>query len=265
MIPEERRLEIIQEVRARSLVRADELADRFGVSGETIRRDLMALEREGLVRRVHGGATSSGARGFEASYEQRRATNLEAKRAMARVAADLIEPGDTIVLDIGTSAAEVARALPPAHRGRVLTNSLLVAIELAGREGVEVLTSGGRVRAGDLACSGTQAETFFGDYFADKAFLGSGGVHPEVGLTDYYPDEIASRRIILEHASERYVLADSSKLGRIALARVCGLDQLTAVITDDGADDRVVEELEREGLRVLVASTVPTNGQAPMA
>ncbi len=254
-IPAERRLEIIEQVKVRPLVRADDLAERFSVSVETIRRDLLALEREGLVRRVYGGATRSSPRAFEPPYEERRVQHVDRKRAMGHLAASLVEPTDTLILDIGTSVAEVAAALPHTYHGKVLTNSLLAAIELGSRDGVEVITSGGRVRGGDLACSGAHAEAFFGAYFADKAFLGSGAVHPEIGLTDYYPDEIASRRIIIEHAAERYVLADSSKLGRIALAKVCDLATLTAVITDDHADPQIVGSLEAAGATVLVAPT----------
>jgi len=253
-IPEERRLVIMERVRSRSLVKPAELADELGVSSETIRRDLVALEEEGLVRRVYGGATRTTGRAFEPTFEKRRMRHRERKIAIARLAASLIKPGDTLILDIGTSVAELAAELPRSHRGIVLTNSLLVANALADREGIEVTTSGGRVRPGDLACFGPVSEAFFRDYYADKAFLGSGGVHPEMGLTDYYPDEIASRRVILQHAAESYVLADSSKLGKVALRKVAAVDALTAVITDDGADEQELERLEAAGVTVLVAA-----------
>jgi len=253
-IPEERRLAIIERVRSHSLVRAAELADDLGVSIETIRRDLLALEDEGLVRRVYGGATKTTARAFEPAFEKRRTQHRERKVAIGRLAASLVEPGDTLILDIGTTVAEMAHELPPTYRGIVLTNSLLVANALADREGIEVLASGGLVRAGDLACSGPVSEAFFRDYFADKAFLGSGGVHPTMGLTDYYPDEIATRRVILEHAAELYVLAESSKLDHIAFGKVCDLTALTAVITDEHADAADVERLQAAGLTVLTAT-----------
>ena len=95
-----------------------------------------------------------------------------------------------------------------------------------------MLLSGGQVRAGDAACYGAQADAFFAQFYADKAFLGSGGVHAEAGLTDYYPHEVVARRTIIAHAAACYVLADSSKLGAIAVHRVCALTQVTAVITD---------------------------------
>ncbi len=253
-LPEERRLVIMEQVRSRSLVRPVDLADELGVSIETIRRDLMALEEDGLLRRVYGGATAVTPRAFEPAFEKRRMLNRASKAAIGRLAASLIEPGDTVIFDIGTTVAELAAELPLAHRGIVLTNSLLVANSLAGREGIEVIASGGRVRPGDLACFGPVSEAFFRDYYADKAFMGSGGIDPVVGLTDYYPEEIASRRVIIEHAAQRYVLAESAKLGEVAFGKVCDLAALTAVITDDHAEATEVARLEEAGLTVMIAS-----------
>lgn len=252
-LPAERRLEIINRIRVRPMVRADELANDFGVSVETIRRDLIALEREGQTRRVYGGAVRTAQAPIEAPFERRRTANVAEKRAMGRLAASLIEDGDLVILDVGTSVVQVAAHFAPHWHGRVLTNSLLVPPELAARTGVEVLTSGGQVRAGDLACYGSHAEAFFAGFYGGKAFLGSGGVHPSIGLTDYYPAEITMRRIILDHAERTYLMADSSKLGHVAPAKVCDLNQLTAIITDDGVDDPTARALEEAGVKLLVA------------
>lgn len=244
---------IAEAVRLQPLVRADELAGRLRVSIETVRRDLIALERDGLLRRVYGGAKGVSPRSFEPPVTERRRRNHAAKQAMGALAAALLRPGDTAILDVGTSVTETARQLPWNHQGRVLTNSLPVAAELDGRDGIEVLISGGRVRQGDMAVSGAQTAQFFAEYYADKAFLGSGGVHPQAGLTDYYPDEAAVRRVILDHAEESYVLADASKIGHIALCRVCGLERVTAVITDSRIEPRWHDQLRDAGLTVLVA------------
>jgi DeoR family fructose operon transcriptional repressor len=252
-LPTERRLEILELVRSRPIVRADELAEHFAVSVETVRRDLIALEREGRTRRVYGGVTKSNGSSAEAPYEERKATHEPEKEAMARLAVSLVETGDLLVLDVGTSVARVASHLPTEYSGLVLTNSVLAATALSGRPGVEVLASGGRVRGGDLACSGPVTEAFFGGFFGGKAFLGSGGVHPSFGLTDYYPDEISTRRVMIRQADACYVLADSSKLGKIALAKVCVLSGVTAVITDDGVDDQTAREFERAGVQLMVA------------
>jgi DeoR family transcriptional regulator, fructose operon transcriptional repressor len=250
MLPSQRRQAILAEVQSATAVSADALARRFAVSVETIRRDLRSLQARGLLDRVYGGATSPAGRSTEGSFAARSVRHIEHKRAIAGCAASLVEPQDTIIIDVGTTALEVARALPAAFRGRVLTNSVPAALELSGRDGIELLVSGGQVRPGDGACSGAHAQAFFDEFYADKAFLGSGGVHPDAGLTDYYPSEVIVRRTIIAHTAASYVLADSSKLGTIAVHRVCPLSALTAIVTDQAADPQVVAELEAAGATV---------------
>jgi DeoR/GlpR family transcriptional regulator of sugar metabolism len=259
MLPTQRRQAILAEVSERSAVAADELAREFDVSVETIRRDLRDLQRQGLLDRVYGGATRPAGRSSEGSFAARSTRHIEAKRAIAALAASLVEPGETIVIDVGTTALEVARALPPAFHGRVLTNSVPAALELAARDQVEIMLCGGQVRPGDAACSGAHAEAFFAEFYADRAFLGSGGVHPEAGLTDYYPAEVVVRRTIIAHTAACYVLADSSKLGAIAVHRVCPLDRITAVITDDRGTHGASQEVEEAGVALYRASTSGAN------
>jgi DeoR/GlpR family transcriptional regulator of sugar metabolism len=252
MLPSQRRQAILAEVQSAAAVSADDLARRFGVSVETIRRDLRSLQARGLLDRVYGGATRSSGRSSEGSFAARSVRNIDRKQAIAAYAARLVEPEDTIIIDVGTTALEVARALPAAFRGRVLTNSVPAALELSGRDGIELLVSGGQVRPGDGACSGAHAQAFFDEFYADKAFLGSGGVHPDAGLTDYYPSEVIPRRTIIAHTADSYVLADSSKIGVIAVHQVCPLDAFTAVITDRAADADLVIQLEAAGATVHV-------------
>jgi DeoR family transcriptional regulator, fructose operon transcriptional repressor len=254
VLPTQRRQEILAEARKSAAVSAEDLALRFGVSVETIRRDLRTLRDRGLLERVYGGALS--VQSSEGTFTARSVKFQERKRAIARLAATLVSPDDTVAIDVGTTALEVARALPASFRGRVLTNSVPVAMELSGNEAVELLLSGGQVRNGDSACFGRRADDFFEDFYADKAFLGSGGVHPDAGLTDYYPHEAATRRVIIAHAGASYVLADSSKLGTVAVCRVCPLDQITAVITDSDdlqASKEAVDALAAAGCTVLHA------------
>ncbi len=251
MLPTQRRQAILAELRTAKAVSAEELARRFGVSLETIRRDLRGLRDRGLLERVYGGALS--VRTAEGDFATRSTLHATSKAAIAQLAATLVEPEDTIVIDIGTTALEVARALPETFRGRVLTNSVPAAMALADREEVELLLCGGQVRHGDAACFGAQAEAFFADFYADKAFLGSGGVHAQAGLTDYHPPEVATRRTIIAHAAASYVLADSSKLGTIAVHRVCPLSRVTAVLTDPDATAEVTKALTSAGCALMVA------------
>ncbi len=253
MLPSQRRQAILTEIRAASAVSAEALARRFEVSVETVRRDLRQLQQKGLLERVYGGATRPGGRSSEGSFASRAARNLGRKQAIAALAASLVEPGETVIIDVGTTALAVARALPETFRGRVLTNSVPAAMELSGRDGVELLICGGQVRPGDGACGGAHAEAFFGEFYADKAFLGSGGVHPEAGLTDYYPAEVVVRRTIIAHTAVSYVLADSSKLGLIAVHRVCPLDRIDAVLTDDEENAEAAAALAAAGVTLRKA------------
>jgi DeoR family transcriptional regulator, fructose operon transcriptional repressor len=253
MLPVVRHDAIVDAVNSASTVSTDELVQLLGVSAETVRRDLALLEERGAIRRVHGGAATVQGRGEEASYTERAGTHHRAKAEMARRAADLLESGQTIVIDIGTSAVEVARAIPTGWHGTVATPSLLVAVELAGRPGVDVLVSGGRVRSGDLACSNAHAKTMFAGLYADIAFIGSGAVDASAGLTDYHLDEVDVRHTILANSARSYILADSSKLGRIAPHRVCGLNAVSGLITDHVPDAAITTAIQDAGGVVLSA------------
>jgi DeoR family fructose operon transcriptional repressor len=261
MLPTQRRQAILAQVREQAAVSAEDLSRQFGVSVETIRRDLRRLGERGLLERVYGGATRPSGRSSEGSFAARSTRHIDRKRAIAALAASLVESEETIVIDVGTTALEVARALPASFRGRVLTNSVPAAMELSARADTELMLCGGQVRAGDGACAGAHAEAFFAEFYADRAFLGSGGVHPQAGLTDYYPAEVVVRRTIIDHTALTYVLADSSKLGEIAVHRVCTLDRLTAVITDDAENSAAFAALAAADVTLLRA---PAAEQAPL-
>jgi len=253
VMPAQRRIEIAEIFSDQPAVRIDDLAERFGVSRETIRRDLISLESRGLVQRVHGGGVRPEVDSREPSFQERMALHSVEKKAMAKLAAQLIGDAGTIFLDVGTSVARIADYIPPSFTGQVITNSILAASRLGQREDIDVMVCGGRMRHGDLALSGPHAAEFLNDVFVEVAFLGSGGVHPSHGLTDFYPDEVATRRIVISNARSVFVMVDSSKIGRVATQRVCPLDQVTGVITNAGADAGLLRDLRTTGIEVHVA------------
>lgn len=254
MLVVERHARIRDVVETRRVVSTEDLARALDVSAETVRRDLVQLGNQGHLRRVHGGAAARSVHvGSELAFEDRSSLDAAAKSAIAGIAVGLVQPGQTIVLDVGTTAVEVARALPDSFAGTVATCSLLVAAELATRSTVDVLVPGGRVLRGDLAVSGAPTVAFFADLRADVAFLGSGGVDADAGLTDFHFDEVATRRVILAHSAQSYVLADSSKFARVAPHRVCGLDELTAVITDRQPPAALLRAADQAGAEIYTA------------
>lgn len=253
MLAEERRSRIVRALDVSGTLGTEQLAARLDVSPETIRRDLVQLERQGALRRVHGGATRpNSTRGAEPEYLERAASSTDAKRTIGALAATLVTPGQTVVLDVGTTALEVARALPSHFRGTVVTCSLLVAVELAGRPGVEVLVAGGRVRGGDLAVSNAQTVDYLAAVHADIAFLGSGGIAVTTAVTDFHLDEIATRRVMIANARESYLLADSTKFGQVASHRVCGFADITGVISDRQPPAELRRSITKAGARLLL-------------
>jgi DeoR family fructose operon transcriptional repressor len=250
----ERRTRILDELRGVRVVSTEELARSLNVSGETIRRDLTGLEQQGLLARVHGGAALAQSRpaGEEAAFAERAASESEAKEHIGRAAAALVKPGQAIVIDVGTTAARVARALPLDLTATVATCSLLAAIELAEHPNLEVLVCGGRLRRGDLALSNSIAQAFFADFNPDIAFLGSGGVDGEAGLTDFHLDEAIVRKTIVKNAAACYVLADATKFGRVARHRVTGWEALTGLITDREPPASIRASITGAGGRILV-------------
>jgi DeoR family fructose operon transcriptional repressor len=259
MLPVERHEAIVEAVSVGQAVSTDELVRRLGVSAETVRRDLALLEERGAIRRVHGGAAPlADRRVVEPSFGERRIIRHEAKAELARAAVELLENGQTIVIDIGTTGVAVAQAIPRGFSGTVVTPSLPVAVELADRPGIEVLVAGGRVRGGDLACSNAYTKAFFGDVFADVALLGSGGVDVQAGLTDFHLDEIDVRRTIIANSARSFILADSSKLGQVAPYRVCDLGVVAGLITDQNTSPAIAEAIEETGGVVISALPAAT-------
>jgi DeoR family transcriptional regulator, fructose operon transcriptional repressor len=252
LLPEERRSRILRALDRAGTLSTEQLATELRVSAETIRRDLIRLDRHHQLRRVHGGAMAATAiRREEAPFAHRAESDAEAKRRIGELAASLTSADQTLIVDIGTTALAGARALPETFRGTVLTCSLVAAAELAGRPGVEVLVAAGRVRGGDLAVSNALTVAFFNGVRADVAFLGTGGVSAEQGITDYYIDEIATRRVIIANSNTTYALADTSKLGSVAPHHVCGLEEVTAVITDREPTPEMEAAIRQAGGRTI--------------
>lgn len=257
MLPAERHRRISAVVDRAGTISTEDLAGQLEVSAETVRRDLGRMERRGVLRRVRGGAASLAVVRQvgveEASFADRTASYTAAEAAIGRAAASLVGPGEMVVIDVGTTAVQIAHALPRDFRGTVVTPSLRVAQVVSGLPHAGVLLPGGRLRGGDLVCWGPDTVRFFAGIHPDLAFLGSGGIDAKAGVTDFHYEEIATKRRVLANSARGYVVADGSKWGRVAGYRVCAAAECTGVITDDSAAARLVAAVAETGCEVLVA------------
>jgi DeoR family fructose operon transcriptional repressor len=250
---EERLQLIVARARAQGRVDVAALAPELGVTPETVRKDLTALERQGLLRRVHGGAIPVERLGFEPAVGQRAESHREEKDRIAKAAIAELPVEGAILLDSGTTTARIAEMLPPDCELTVVTNSLPIALTLSVRPGLQVLVTGGRVRSRTLAAVGDWAGNALATVRVDVAFLGANGISAAYGLTTPDQAEAASKRAMIRAARRPVVVADHSKLGADYFAQFGELSEIDMLITDTGADDGLVGELEAAGLRVVRA------------
>lgn len=234
-------------------VSVTELSRRAGVSDMTIRRDLEALERQGLVRRVHGGATRALSRGYEPPFALRSSRRADAKARIGRCAASLVQEGEALIVDVGTTPLELARALSGRAGLTVLTPSLRVADVLANHSEMRVIITGGIARPGELSLVGDLAERAFADLHCDTVYLGAGGVDPAVGVTEFNLDDARVKRAAVTSARRCVVLADAAKLGYVAVAAVCPLERVDVLVTDREAPEELLSRFRERDVEVMLA------------
>ncbi|MDF5757215.1 DeoR/GlpR family DNA-binding transcription regulator [Spongiactinospora sp. TRM90649] len=249
----ERRRRIIELLRTNGAVSLRELADAVGSSEVTVRRDLRALEGEGLISRHHGGATLPGESSREPSHAQRAQVSAAEKGAIADLAASLVADGDAIVVGPGSTTQEFARRLTRHTELAVVTNSLLVAQELAGSPRIEVVLTGGTLRGSIHALVGSAAEHSLAGLRVRRAFVSGNGLTAERGLSTLNMQVAGMDRALAAAAEEVVVLADHTKIGVDTLVQTVALEQVGHLVTDTGAPGDVLDELGVRGVRLHVA------------
>ena len=229
------------------------LSDQAGVSEMTIRRDLETLESAGALSRVHGGAVPAQSQSYEPPFAVRATRATDAKRRIGAAAAALVHDGETVILDAGTTTLELASALRGRRNLRVLALSLHIADLLVDEAGLTVMVPGGVARAGERSLIGELVLRGFQDLSFDTVFLTAGGVDLEHGISEYNLDDCAVKRAAFASARRRIAVADASKLGRAAFARVAPLEELDVLITDAGASPEFVDAVRALGVEVVLA------------
>lgn|SRR5574341_632108 len=261
MDSEGRRALILREIDDRGSVRVIELASRLGVSEMTVRRDLTDLEREGGVRRVHGGAVSARGRSYEPPLILRSTENQDAKKRIGKLAASLVADGDSIAIDIGSTTHELAHNLLGRRNLTVITSSLHIANLLTSQPDIRLILSGGIVRKGEASLVGDLAQYAYQNFFVDRLFLGVGAIDAKAGLTEYNLDDALVKQAMIRCAKEIIVLADMTKFDHVAFARIAPLNVIHQIVTDRAPTGNLLEELNRSGVFIHVAEADDRPGQ----
>jgi DeoR family fructose operon transcriptional repressor len=251
-LPAERKRAIRKLLRERQVVRVSRLSEALGVSEVTIRRDLEELEQQGVLERTHGGAILAQRTSLEPAYTDAVSRNPMQKRQIGEAAAALVQPGETIFLNGGTTTMQVFRHLS-APGIRVVTNHVGMALESAERD-MQFLLLGGNYRSRSNSCVGPTTTEGARRVFAARSFIGLEGLSPRSGLTSAALEEADIARVMIEQTEGEVVaVADASKVGTVADFQIVPLERARTLATDDAVDDEVRQELEELGLRVIVA------------
>jgi DeoR/GlpR family transcriptional regulator of sugar metabolism len=237
-------------------VSVEGLSKELDVSLVTIRRDLDALESQGLLRRTHGGAVSiepffyepfRNDRSFQAQVER----FADEKRRIGRAAAALITEGEIIALTPGTTTTEVIRGLPLNHHITVVTSTVNVAMELSKRKDLDIFVTGGHLRGEWFSLVGPTAAQSLSHLLISTLFVGADGIDAKHGVSCFSPDEAQLNSTMVKHARRKIAVVDHSKFGVVAGWRICPTSDLDILITDSGATDEMVEPFEKAQVRVM--------------
>lgn len=246
---DQRKNHILEQLMSSGRIDAVDIAAALGVTGETVRKDLIALERQGLLRRVHGGAVPVQSLSFEPAVETR--TQFASEKArIAQAALRHLPAAGSVLIDAGSTTAKLVEMFPGDRDLTVYTNALPLALSLLTRPRLTVFTLGGRLRTTTFAEVGDWAARALADINVDIAFLGTNGISLSRGLTTPDAEEAAVKRLMLGCATKRILLADHSKFGAINGTKHGNLEDIDVLISDTGLTDRQTAELRSAGIEV---------------
>lgn len=251
MLSVERKLKIAEIVGKNGGIRTSELSDIFSVSEMTVLRDLATLEKQGILTRVYGGAVSSQSFSTETPNIVREKIRTTEKNKIASIASKIIDEGDNIFLDGSTTTHALAKRLYNFKEIKVVTIGLDILNELKDTDSIEVISPGGVLDKITMNFLGRSTEEFLKNLNSDKAFISTSGISIKAGLTEPNPQQAFIKKIMLENAQQRILLADGSKYDVIALNRICDLSDLDIVITDNKPDNEYFHFFKQNNIKVL--------------
>jgi DeoR family glycerol-3-phosphate regulon repressor len=257
MTPNPRQAELLEAVRVNGAMRVEALAERFGVTLQTVRRDLKLLTEAGLLARYHGGVRPAASTTENLAYRQRQDLHAEGKQRLAQAVAAAVPDACSLLINLGTTAECVARALMN-HRGlRVITNNLNVATLLSGNPDCEVIVAGGVVRGRDRGIVGEAAVDFIRQFRVDIGLIGISGIEEDGSLRDFDYREVKVARAIIESSREVWLCADASKFHRAAMVELARLEQLDRLFTDAPPPEPFPRLLADADVELVVAGAAP--------
>ena len=249
----ERQKQILSLLTRHGCLSVNEIVAQFSISLATARRDLETLAGQGKVRRVHGGVIAVEAAPPELPILERESEQADEKARIGLAAANLVSDNETVFLGSGTTVLETAKHLRDRKNLTVITNSLPVLNALAGLKEVTVISLGGMLRDSELSFIGHITELALTEVRVDKVIVGTRGVSLEHGLTNDYLQETLTDRAILKIGREVIIVADFTKVNRVATALLAPLDSMQTFITDSKADKKFIQELKKLKINVIVA------------
>ncbi len=249
----ERRKYILDSIVREGFVKVSVLAEKFGVTQTTIRKDLNHLEAKGLLYRAYGSALPTAAQVMDITMSTKRLINFEKKQKIAEAAAALIENDDSIIMSSGSTMTIFAETLKPKGRLNVVSTAVNISAHLGDVQGITVMQVGGILYSNTLSVLGAEANSSISNVFCSKAFIGVDGFDPDYGITCAASEEASLTQQIIKSAKKCVVLTDSSKLGKRGFARICPMEDVDILITDDGLPESVRGKLEDLGVKLIIA------------
>ena len=246
----ERHQSILEELRDKKHVKVLDLCEILDVSAVTIRKDLKLLEEKGLLYRTHGGASLENPYITDRPIQEKEKISIQEKSKIAEAAALLIKENDSIMIASGTTVQQLARAINPKGKLNVITGSLYVALELIKHDKVEVIQLGGNVRHSSSSVIGHYTEAILKNISCNQLFLGVDGIDLDYGFTTSSLEEAVLNKQMIACAQRTIVLADSSKFGKRSFGRICGLEDVNEIITDEHLDESIKKKLIEMGIKV---------------
>ena len=248
----ERHQHILNKLKAEGNVKVGDLCADLNVSSVTIRKDLKLLEDKMLVFRTHGGATADNPYAADKHVNEKANIKRDEKQQIGAKAATLIQASDCIIIASGTTVLSLAKNIQVDQGLTVITAALNVAFELTQRSGIEIILLGGILRKNSTSVTGFYAEKILDDFSCSKLFLGVDGIDLDFGLTTTNVMEAQLNRKMIETAQKTIVLADSTKFGKRGFGKICGLEDIQQIITDNGIADHTANALRGMGIEVTI-------------